>query len=291
MRPGTSIRSNNQCFRLDAQTDGNLVLYNVPAQKAIWNSGTNGRSVKHTVFQNDGNLVIYDTNNSPIWNTGPRAGATRFTVQDDGNFVMYNSQGQALAATNTNQPCGNITSPDPVKPPINTSRESKIKANRFVSSWLGQTGIKRLNTNVLQGQCVTLVVRYLQDYYQAPIDPPGGLSNISWGDGKSTAFNVGNVYLKDKFFPVSDPNPPIPGSIISFPNHPYSPTYGHVALVIDSQKNGNNLIVTILESNTDGQPTAQSKVTSKKIVLDIRNPSNVSAQGHGNGIYWVNPRD
>jgi Peptidase_C39 like family len=131
MLPGTSISSNSMCFRLDAQSDGNLVLYNVPARKAIWNSGTNGRSVKHTVFQNDGALVIYDTNNNSIWNTGPRAGATRFTVQDDGNFVMYNSQSQALAATNTNQPCGNVPKPLPNNLPNSVSLANNYFKTQF----------------------------------------------------------------------------------------------------------------------------------------------------------------
>jgi hypothetical protein len=281
---GTTIKSTNQCFSLNAQTDGNLVLYRKSNGQALWDTKTYGRNVNRTIFQNDGNLVIYNTSNNAVWASNTdRRGGTRLTVQDDGNFVMYNAQNQALWATNTVTSC-NISQPP-------TQRESKRKVDAFVSSWLGQSGIKRLNTNELQGQCVTLVVRYLQDYYKAPLDPPGGLSSTSWGHGKATAYNVGNIYLNDKFFPVSDPNPPIPGSIISFPNHSYSPTYGHVALVIDSQKNGNNLMLTILESNTDGKPTAQSKVTKKQIVLDISNPNNVSASGHGNGIYWVNPRD
>jgi hypothetical protein len=126
MSPGYSTKSDNQCFRLDAQTDGNLVLYNLAASRAIWNSGTNGRSVKQTIFQGDGNLVIYDPSNKPIWASGTdRRGATRLTVQDDGNLVIYNAQNQAIWASNTVQPCG--TPPPP--PRLTMPPGSNISSN------------------------------------------------------------------------------------------------------------------------------------------------------------------
>jgi Peptidase family M23/Ricin-type beta-trefoil lectin domain len=106
MLPGSSIESRNKCFRLSAQNDGNLVVYRQSNNQALWHTGTYGRSVKHTIFQTDGNLVIYDPNNNPIWNTGTYGrGATRLTMQDDGNLVIYNSQNQPLWATNTVTSC------------------------------------------------------------------------------------------------------------------------------------------------------------------------------------------
>jgi hypothetical protein len=97
MPPGSSIKSDNQYFSLNAQTDGNLVLYRQSNGQALWNTGTYGRSVKQTIFQSDGNLVIYDTNNSPVWDSRTYGrGGTRLTLQDDGNFVMYNAQNQAI---------------------------------------------------------------------------------------------------------------------------------------------------------------------------------------------------
>jgi Ricin-type beta-trefoil lectin domain/Peptidase family M23 len=118
MLPGTSIKSPSQCFSLNAQADGNLVLYNV--NRPIWSSGTYGRSVKNTVFQNDGNLVINDSNNNSIWSTGGTSGkgGKRFTVQDDGDFAMYNSQNQLIVHTGTAQPCGNTPTPTPTPPPV-----------------------------------------------------------------------------------------------------------------------------------------------------------------------------
>lgn len=106
--PGTSIKSNNQCFRLDAQSDGNLVLYRQSNGQALWATGTDRRNVKQTIFQNDGNLVIYNTSNQAVWASNTdRRGGTKLIVQDDGNFVMYNAQNQALWASNTVASCTN----------------------------------------------------------------------------------------------------------------------------------------------------------------------------------------
>jgi roadblock/LC7 domain-containing protein len=130
---GTTIKSNNQCFSLNAQTDGNLVLYRKSNGQALWDTKTYGRNVNKTIFQNDGNLVIYNTSNQAVWasRTDGRGGK-RLTVQDDGNLVIYNAQNQALWATNTMTSC---TQP--------TQRESKKKVDAFVNKWLGKIQITR----------------------------------------------------------------------------------------------------------------------------------------------------
>ena len=56
----------------------------------------------HFYYQNDGNLVLYDENWSPLWasNTG---GTTtgRVIMQADGNLVIYNASNVAVWASNT----------------------------------------------------------------------------------------------------------------------------------------------------------------------------------------------
>ena len=52
-------------------------------------------------MQDDGNFVLYDQNNEPVWatNTAGNPGA-HLAIQDDGNIVVY--QGSSpLFATNT----------------------------------------------------------------------------------------------------------------------------------------------------------------------------------------------
>lgn len=60
--------SNNSQYRLTTQNDGNLVLCrsdNTP----VWHSHTYGSSGSRCHMQGDGNLVIYNPQGQPIWHT------------------------------------------------------------------------------------------------------------------------------------------------------------------------------------------------------------------------------
>jgi len=100
--PGQSLKSANGNLTFVMQTDGNLVLYDWYNQP-LWASHTNGKTnVWYLVMQGDGNLVIYDCHNHPLWASGTngKPGAT-LTVQDDGNVVIYDTNNHPLWATNT----------------------------------------------------------------------------------------------------------------------------------------------------------------------------------------------
>ncbi len=118
-KPGTKFAkdtkyySEDKRYFLQFQSDGNLVVYKVVSTRSanpVWNSRTNGRAASGCVFQQDGNLVLYDYNADPVWNAftdannrnnaGPRRFAPRGTVfvaqeqpymvmQNDGNLVIY----------------------------------------------------------------------------------------------------------------------------------------------------------------------------------------------------------
>ncbi len=112
------------------QTDGNLVVYDAHS-KPLWASNTSGKPGAWLTVQNDGNVVIYDSSNHPLWasNTvvpaapaGPTQasgllagqglltgrsirsadGRFTFTMQGDGNLVLYGPGGQVLWASGTN---------------------------------------------------------------------------------------------------------------------------------------------------------------------------------------------
>jgi len=56
-------------------------------------------------MQGDGNLVLYDRNNTPTWssNTYQKGVAPfRLIMQDDGNLVLYDSRNTPTWATGTN---------------------------------------------------------------------------------------------------------------------------------------------------------------------------------------------
>jgi hypothetical protein len=75
--PGESLTSANGWYQLLMQRDGNLVVYN-KANEPVWNTGT-GQPCK-AVFQQDGNLVLYRySDGAAIWNAGSYLEPTSFT--------------------------------------------------------------------------------------------------------------------------------------------------------------------------------------------------------------------
>ncbi|MGH4033084.1 hypothetical protein ACQB60_29580 [Actinomycetota bacterium Odt1-20B] len=58
----------------------------------VWQSGTAGRSAGAAVMQQDGNFVVYDADGNAAWNSGTEAcnGQNVWArMQQDGNFVLY----------------------------------------------------------------------------------------------------------------------------------------------------------------------------------------------------------
>ena len=52
--------------RLIMQSDGNLVLIHLSTGRACWSTGTAGRG-RNAVYQRDGNFVVVDTSGRAIW--------------------------------------------------------------------------------------------------------------------------------------------------------------------------------------------------------------------------------
>lgn len=101
MRPGQSRTSRNGQYKLQQQTDGNLVL--VHAQRGpIWSSNTARSAGARAVMQHDGNLVVQDLDNKAVFASGTDGtGASFVVVQDDGNVVVYDTANKALWSTRT----------------------------------------------------------------------------------------------------------------------------------------------------------------------------------------------
>jgi hypothetical protein len=94
------------------QTDGNLVVYryNWGASKwePKWATGTwdgespDMRAARFSV-QADGNMVLYNYQNKAIWATMTNGNrGAQFAMQNDGNLVVYTSDGRPIWATMTN---------------------------------------------------------------------------------------------------------------------------------------------------------------------------------------------
>jgi hypothetical protein len=71
-------------------------------------SGTNTGST--AITQTDGNFVLYDTNGNALWasNTAGHPG-----VQTDGNLVVYDTNGNPLWPSNTGHPAQPVSSDTP----------------------------------------------------------------------------------------------------------------------------------------------------------------------------------
>lgn len=85
-----AVRSCNDRYQLVHQGDGNVVLYDTSRNRALWYTGTHGRSTSTLSMQGDGNLVLYSSGGSALFHTGTHGNPGAFlAVQDDGNLVIY----------------------------------------------------------------------------------------------------------------------------------------------------------------------------------------------------------
>jgi tetratricopeptide (TPR) repeat protein len=87
-----ALRSRNGQYRLELQRrDGNLVMYG-PNNMALWD---NRQDSDYLIMQeSDSNLVTYRRAHGAPWATDTvNSGADRLVVQDDGNLVLYASDG------------------------------------------------------------------------------------------------------------------------------------------------------------------------------------------------------
>jgi hypothetical protein len=91
---GQSVVARSCYHHLDMQYDGNLVVYAGPGGGApLWSTGTASAGLyTYAVIQADGNFVVYNANNSPVWASGVHGNYTAkdadtVYMQDDGNLV------------------------------------------------------------------------------------------------------------------------------------------------------------------------------------------------------------
>lgn len=97
------LQTANKLFRLVMQGDGNLVLYN-QNNLPVWATGTDKNPGAFFDLQADGNMVIYNKDSKPIWSSGTYSNlVSHLVMQTDGNLVLYNSSYHAIWQSNTVQ--------------------------------------------------------------------------------------------------------------------------------------------------------------------------------------------
>jgi len=96
------ITSNNGKYRACQQGDGNFVLYD--DKGAYWANNRVGQQNSRMCMQGDGNLVGYNDKGA-YWasntNFGPQRKPYRTIMQDDGNLVIYDKNNKPVWASNT----------------------------------------------------------------------------------------------------------------------------------------------------------------------------------------------
>jgi len=102
MSPNESLAANQGVdseagtFHFIYQNDGNLVLYDA-SYFPYWDSQTANSSTNEAVMQSDGNFVVYDANSNPIWYSGTNSNNNAYlVVQNDGDLRIYSSAGRPI---------------------------------------------------------------------------------------------------------------------------------------------------------------------------------------------------
>ncbi|MEV7601815.1 RHS repeat-associated core domain-containing protein [Kitasatospora sp. NPDC089797] len=90
LNSGESVRSNST--QLTMQPDGNLVLTSLRTGLITWSTNTANHPGAWATMQDDGNFVVYDPQRVPLWSSQSWVGPnSKFfaVVQDDGKFMVY----------------------------------------------------------------------------------------------------------------------------------------------------------------------------------------------------------
>jgi hypothetical protein len=95
--------SSNGKARLLMQSDGNLVLYRVSDNRALWASGTYGKPMTQALMQTDGNFVGYNSGKTIAYWSSHTYGfpGASVVLGDDGNLLVVLPSGAVLWASNT----------------------------------------------------------------------------------------------------------------------------------------------------------------------------------------------
>lgn len=92
-----ALLSHNRLFSIGLQQDGNLVVNRRDSQpfRPVWSSRSEGRGGNRLLLDTDGVLKITRSDGQTIWKSSNRGtyGFYVFTMQDDGNAVIYRKEG------------------------------------------------------------------------------------------------------------------------------------------------------------------------------------------------------
>ncbi|MFI9326526.1 hypothetical protein ACIGZJ_03155 [Kitasatospora sp. NPDC052868] len=99
--PNDYVSMSSNWVHLKFQSDGNLVLYRNWDGAVLWASGTSGWGLTRLSWSATGYIKLYKGNALACTIGDVAAPGGRVAVQDDGNLVIYKSNGAAVWDTGT----------------------------------------------------------------------------------------------------------------------------------------------------------------------------------------------
>jgi hypothetical protein len=94
IKPGDAVTSPNGHYRLELQSDGNLVL--TGPRGLAWDTATRGSGAATAEMQADGNFVLYTADRVPVWSSRTDGPGAHLVLQDDRNIVLYARDGSTV---------------------------------------------------------------------------------------------------------------------------------------------------------------------------------------------------
>jgi len=97
---GEQLTAANNRSKLVFQNDGNVVLFE--SDEVIWSTNTAGQAATSFYLGTDGLLALYDKDDNVLWSAGASGFKPKEVIlQDDRNLVIYAEDGSAPWATGT----------------------------------------------------------------------------------------------------------------------------------------------------------------------------------------------
>lgn len=124
---GESISSPDGNYQLTLRTNGNLELMGYGI--TLWQSKTAGQPGARFTLQEDGNLVIYNRENLAIWSSdtwGSAFAGSALQLGDDGNLSLAHPQGQIVWETRT---ANGFTPKDKIQPGVTLRPNQSLYSN------------------------------------------------------------------------------------------------------------------------------------------------------------------
>ncbi|MBV9226756.1 MAG: hypothetical protein JOY85_22195 [Acidobacteriaceae bacterium] len=96
--PENIVSSRDGRYALQLQTDGDLTLIDtgVNPQHPIWAANTSNTSASVALMQTDGDFVLYDQNGNALWASKTAGNPGAFLTVEDGFFTIHMSDGTPL---------------------------------------------------------------------------------------------------------------------------------------------------------------------------------------------------